>query len=1129
MHIKKSFAILFGIVAGLSASQANAHVDGADSDLIVDAPWRTMRDYVPVMFFLPDVDSKDGIKAFRVYNYDPVSGQKTLIFEDRHKADQDNFPCSGVSFLSALGTPRNNLYENEITNDFWHYIARIPTSCIGANNQRGKFGVHFLWAEIARDNYETDTHTLRVVVSNKKLPKFSPIDQYYDVHVHTIAEQTTMGYLDEDASRKAFGGPLAMLMESAYALGMTDTQLTNGNWSDFKNQIVTTDHNTFFSNPPYDSGSRPKRGPTAGLTKTGEFDWYREHLGRLGGEEITLRGAHGLDKNNIYYATQNQTDYDRQGSHFLSYGAPHFEGPWHGGSFDVKIIEDDAWYNPFKYINYVFNVIDPALEIPFIDLNDYGVPDINDLFPIQMTTPGEGVNNPISITNSLRTIGSENGFGYASHPMSGAIGWSEDYYRRAIGLPYHQIYKIVELDGTAISEKIRVRKCAGEQVGCDYRDGSRNSPIIQNNGRDFVFKGLQVWNEHTDKVSKAHLNGDKLEDSETHNFTPHKKGVSDQTFMYKANWRKQNDKTYNKYESLMSEGLDYAFKQNPNHKFIRKLYMSAGTDAHGDFNYTLGGENTAIAELSEFVLADADHIGASTNAFGRFRTYALTSERFITPSEQRSGPCRKAFPFCNGIPAPGDHSVKAYEEGNTVVTDGPVATMFGDANCRFNSATLIYHDKECIWENYDGLVGGRGKFDGGNTMLAPQDNENVQIKYYWEGGNDYLADDNRSNDLELNLAQIYPSGRSPHVNFKAKGRYFEHTEALAPLLSLHGARTPENFSSKYFLNSALILSGKLKKGGAQNKEEFETQFKTNPIWSSPYAIDVTVPKTCPFKPGTIKVAVKFALSMDPARPGAQSNGQVISDGNSAYQGIRVHIKPLDGKGKTGDTEFLISDSSSTWEIHKVVEIDPDNDVGGREKNIDNGKFTAINKMEIPCFGNFSRDQWDADKHQPGKDRTSYAVIVSHIVDMNRNPLNPIARTFTINKKGATHPLDRFDRGPAPTDNSTGTVGGTSSGGAPSGSQGEFSGGAGTPEPGLKRCANRSSIICKRNGATCEVLVANNGAKKDVCRWRSSRNITQCKLTPGIWTTPNSRYAQNHLQAVLGGAKGACITEVKNIE
>ncbi len=1002
MKILSNLLLLVLASTFLLAIEVLAHVDGNDEDLVIDAPWRTVRDYVPVMLFLPDFNPVyNRLISFRVYNYDTKTGQKVLVFEDGVDEDQDKYICNGLTFLSADGGPRGDLGPQDDFRDFWHYITRIPTSCLGRGDKRGKPGVHYLWAEIDRvkripsqqspaisavEIKKTDKHTFRVVVSKKQFPKFSPIDQYYDVHVHTIAEQTVWSVSNLNAANKAFGGPLAMLMESAYALGLTDIQLTNGNWADFKNQIVTTDHNNFFSLPPYDSGAEPDFGPTSKTDGDDEeFHWYRENLGRLGGEEATIRGAKGIDKENPFYKQKKMTDYQRKGSHFLVYGAPHFEGPWHGGEFDA--------------------------EYEGVDIK-----------------PGEeGVKNPLSITDILLAMGSTDGFGYASHPESSGLGWSEDYYRRAIGLIYSQEYYEIERD---ISLTKTTFKRHDKRKYRDYRDGSRNSPILQKNGKDFVFKGLQIWNEHTDRFSRKNLNGEKVEDSETHNFTPHKIGRSGQTFEYKPGWDKEHNATEDKYRELMAEGLDYAFKNNSNRRFIRKLYMSAGTDAHGDFNYSLSGENTAEAEFKATVYFDADHVTASNNAFGRFRTYALTSQRFISPGATRpGGPCYKTFPFCEGVPAPKDHSVKAYEEGNTVLTDGPIATMSADANCRFNSKTLEYHDGSCVWENYDGLIGGRGNFDGGNTMLAPQTNNDVYIKYYWEGRNDYLADDNQSNNMDLQLLQIYGSGRNNESDsFKAKPRYFDHIEPINDLF----IGTNENKSSKEFLNSALILKGTLR------KRHDDTKFITNPIWSSPYTIEVDAPASCPFKPETLKVTVKFALSMDELRPSISNlsthsmikSGAVTPQKKSAwrrlsdsykpenvnagndkvrdssspkrghtYDGIRVIIKPLMRNGKSGETEFLISNANDKWEPHMItLKTDPGNDVGGLEKIIEDGQLTATNDMEIPCGG-----QWDADKHIAGKDRTSYAVIVSDILDMNRNFLNPIASTFTAHKKSLPRP------------------------------------------------------------------------------------------------------------------------------
>jgi len=80
-----------------------------------------------------------------------------------------------------------------------------------------------------------------------------------------------------------------------------------------------------------------------------------------------------------------------------------------------------------------------------------------------------------------------------------------------------------------------------------------------------------------------------------------------------------------------------------------------------------------------------------------------------------------------------------------------------------------------------------------------------------------------------------------------------------------------------------------------------------------------------------------------------------------------------------------------------------------------------------------------------------------------------------------------------------------------------------------KCSANSARLCANNGATCDVLGNNSDAPSaDVCRWAYANSAAACNGTVGIWTTPNSRYAKNHPNAVAAGSKGVCITEVANI-
>jgi hypothetical protein len=1093
------------------ANRVSASPDIAGPDLVIDAPWRTTRDYLPVLFFTPEFEKSPyrKINAFRLSNYDPFSTQQQTIFVDSRDTKDDLFDCA-ISFIGPDGEARAHLTETEEVDSFWHYIARVPVSCIGFGDKRGKPGEHFLrgeidWATVLPTDLNRSFidqkafHILRVIVTPDGFAKFSPVDHQFDVHVHTVAEQTSWhGAFNPDASKKAYGGPLAMLMESAYALGMVDVQLRNGNWSEYRNKIVTTDHNAFFSGDEYESGAEPGYGPTSRTNgEEEEFLWYRNNLGALGGEEITVQGANGkplrrIDLNaswNISYDDWGalrlsklhvdvDVDVDTEnvlglGSHFLSYGAPHFDGPWHGGG-------------------------------------------------VLLTPDPIGVHNDISIVHAISHMGSSNGFGYASHPESPNFGWSEDYYERAIGLVAHN-------------------------------DSRADSPILQNNRRDFVFKGLQIWNGHGDMTSRKSGN---LGFEESHSFDPHTQSSRDQQFVPNPKWRDGHDKTYETYKRLLRRSLRYSFSDNREHIFIRKLYLSAGTDSHAAFNDDVSMVAAHIAEIAKksgIDLSSALPIGlsADNNAFGRLRTYTLTSQRYIRAGASIPADCTQ-YPFCGGVhPAPSNFPLEDYKEGNTVATDGPVGRFSTDANCRFNSDIhkLIWHDDLCIWENHDGMIGGRGMFDGGNTMLAPVGNEGVMMRYDWIGKNDYRPDSESGNGtMAFNLVRINSnstkysheengeftpgrSGRSnsAHINEILKNpTNIEFPDKTALILEGELSKTPNEVladpANVWFPRDTLISEGEV-------IDPHLTKFVTNPIWIAPYKITVNPVRTCPIEPGQLKVAVEFGISMDTTLPQAKPAdtvtqalmaqlilqnqnqksykmeqqtrardlGKPIMDAKGLkadaderiYEGIRIVVKPLNHRGDSGDSEYEISGQNGQWQAVEIPgEFMPD--------RIQDAKYTTTNTMIIPCG-----DGWNSANSNQKHDMrfASYAIVVDQIYDMYMNYLNPIARTVSV-----ARPKSLSD-----TLINVGTLG--------------------DEVIGLKEkyCSARNKKLCGDWGASCEVSQPVSGADKDMCRWGTAKNAAQCQRTVGIWTTAQSKYARNHPYAVAAGASGACITEVQNIK
>ena len=180
------YAALILILIFFSIDNVKSYPDTPGKDIIIDAPWRTMRDYVPVLFFLPEGRHfLDLYPDITVYAYNPQSNISRLIFKDPGDNGQNQFACSGIKFISSEGKVRHGTTTTENLDKFWHYIARIPVSCLGFGDVKGKRGEHFLKA-----TFGNTTKLLRVIVSNTELPKFNVLDQHYDVHVHTIAEQT---------------------------------------------------------------------------------------------------------------------------------------------------------------------------------------------------------------------------------------------------------------------------------------------------------------------------------------------------------------------------------------------------------------------------------------------------------------------------------------------------------------------------------------------------------------------------------------------------------------------------------------------------------------------------------------------------------------------------------------------------------------------------------------------------------------------------------------------------------------------------------------------------------------------------------------------------------------------------
>jgi len=321
----------------------------AGIDIVTDAPWRVVRkpnSWIPVLIFVPDANLPDrgfpwdrnffrGFKFTRITIYE---GMQTL-YEDTDNAqptqgkDLTAVDENGSVIVSDLAGGENLCQdEPKVHCDVpkpggWHRIIRIPLSQFGAKD------TVFLKTEIVAEavyNRPTQTEpylfsrTLKVEIGNP-FPSLGPNWKYFDVHMHTIAEWSMGEQLL--APRKAFGGPVQMIKDVAWVMGLTPSL------QEFKDHVIATDHNTFFSDAFVigvgpTGGHRPelKRDKTRFKEEKGqvEFENMRDIFGMTFGEEVTLQTSFSADRVNF-------------GSHLLLMRANHREGPWHGGLLSYKI------------------------------------------------------------------------------------------------------------------------------------------------------------------------------------------------------------------------------------------------------------------------------------------------------------------------------------------------------------------------------------------------------------------------------------------------------------------------------------------------------------------------------------------------------------------------------------------------------------------------------------------------------------------------------------------------------------------------------------------------------------------------------------------------------------------------
>ncbi|MCC6739354.1 MAG: S8 family serine peptidase [Planctomycetia bacterium] len=599
-----------------------------------------------------------------------------------------------IAAESAVGMPMLGLEDllRFVEEDGWSSVINVPLAALKSTSEpyvylrgavryldraRNPSDARFQKFEGGAFAYQT---MLRVRL-HAFLPKLEASGQHYDVHVHTQCEFSR----DAVEPRLAWGGPLWMLIRTAYAMGFVDEEYVNavrsGNLAAVaaRELLFTTDHNCFLldDDTPF---ALPFRSGEAEITT------LRRFVGKGANQELSMAPPGGRELGS---------------PHALTYGHEPIRGPWHGGR---------GWNQYLLVARVVKEVLD-SLEIPEALSKSLPV-----LAKYLVDHPGaqksvlEKINGALkkgALTEAqfatlARTLAqfTEEGlndlFAQAERIMESGLKREEtnenDVPRTEAKLAAHGVY-------------IAAHPMTCKELSWDLGDLDRAANLVggpfvevEQAGR-FPFVGIQAWNEPaTRKASLGHP--DQLRQ-----FNPWKL----QAMKGDLTWHQEWATGFLHYENrLVKPGLMFTFSPKDQRRkyFIRKLYHYAGSDAHGSFNFTTGVGATLLThtKLMPLFAAFGQAHGTSTHSshYGAARVYAA----------------RPSF--------------EEVYRGRVVCTDGPLVWFDVDSDVKFDAKELVWHES---WEapnlaqDVDGEIGGDGVFDGKRTMLIRRACDGAVVRY----------------------------------------------------------------------------------------------------------------------------------------------------------------------------------------------------------------------------------------------------------------------------------------------------------------------------------------------------------------------------------------------------------------
>ncbi|MBX3469138.1 MAG: S8 family serine peptidase [Planctomycetes bacterium] len=814
--------------------------------------------------------------------YAPAGTVRTRRLYHHDVTRDEYWGAPGVSRLDENGKPQESVAlldaPRPLTMKGRYNILRLPR---GLLEPLAVGGAVFLRVElewelskvvrgaIVRPAEGKHAQVFRVQLGQEKLPTLPGLQGgYLDAHYHTIAEwynpePGAVADLELDAPRQKYGGPIPMLVESAWAVGAIDAPT----YEAARDKLVTTDHNAFYvadDTLPH----RPPYGPTSARESGGltEHQRMRQLLGQSVGEELCYQKP-GLGS---------------VGVHMLDYRSRHYDGTWNAQEPVGRLWR--RWTSP--------------LFLPTMEgvLSDFA--------------KGEA--------------GNEHAFAFASHPVS-SIPWEVD--------------KLVD----ALSNYARA------------------------SDKSFVFKGMQVWNARAGRK---------------HSLNKLYKYVDDLNPFVSTSWQAGHafdDDIHGalvRYRYLLRMFAAHRHPLDQDVRFVRKHYMVAGSDAHGDFNYTVGGLATVILALAGLNDRTVSTLELEDSAFMKIRNFVAT--------EGQEAPTH----------------MNALARGTSVVTDGPLVWFELDADGSFDAEAGVYDLSSAPrFKDREGRIGGSGAFDGGRTALLANDARPV-FRYSYANYDEFGRPVQRDElgrptryDGTIDGIGIYKTDLDSGAFAAGTGRRLEANG----FLDVHGGRAfgraftaPLEPSREGPVRSiSAIQLGASTKLDANTSPADVYRCITNPIWA--VKVDVVAHLD----------QAKFDAARGVILPGGLSV-ELRSPVSLAQDKLAFTIKALDARGKSGQAvATLVADG---W----ADGVDHD----GRP--FKGGLLRATNRAELPLRGlaRFSPPV------EGGAAPTNFVTLVAITAKAPRdhfgNALNPVAAWFEVDPQtGAPgrHAVRRTDLTP----------------------------------------------------------------------------------------------------------------------